>query len=149
MGLPMGYVRSGTKDHGRQNQIEGRLEKGQKVVVVEDLISAGRSTEIYNVLGLDKLDCTVAMIQNADSKREHLTLRRVWWTSSTATIRAASPPPNRSCTMSSGWWTARGSATAASTARAKRRCISNKTAGKSPQHIQSKRVRRGPMAAPY
>lgn len=74
MGLPMGYVRSGTKDHGRQNQIEGRLEKGQKVVVVEDLISAGRSTEIYNVLGLDKLDCTVAMIQNADSKREHLTL---------------------------------------------------------------------------
>ncbi len=41
MGLPMGYVRSGAKDHGRQNQIEGRLEKGQKVVVVEDLISTG------------------------------------------------------------------------------------------------------------
>ena len=39
MGLPMGYVRSGNKDHGRKNQIEGRLEKGQKVVVVEDLIS--------------------------------------------------------------------------------------------------------------
>ena len=38
MGLPMGYVRSGHKDHGRQNQIEGRLEKSQKVVVVEDLI---------------------------------------------------------------------------------------------------------------
>ena len=38
LGLPMGYVRSGAKDHGRQNQIEGRLEKGQKVVVVEDLI---------------------------------------------------------------------------------------------------------------
>ena len=36
MGLPMGYVRSGAKDHGRQNQIEGRLEPGQKVVVVED-----------------------------------------------------------------------------------------------------------------
>ena len=36
-GLPMGYVRSGAKDHGRQNRIEGRLEKGQKVVVVEDL----------------------------------------------------------------------------------------------------------------
>ena len=43
MGLPMGYVRSGAKDHGRQNQIEGRLEPGQKVVVVEDLISTGGS----------------------------------------------------------------------------------------------------------
>lgn len=43
MGLPMGYVRSGQKDHGRQNQIEGRLEKGQKVVVIEDLISTGGS----------------------------------------------------------------------------------------------------------
>ena len=42
MGLPMGYVRSGAKDHGRGNQIEGRLEAGQKVVVVEDLISYGR-----------------------------------------------------------------------------------------------------------
>jgi len=43
MGIPMGYVRSGNKDHGRQNKIEGRLEKGQKVVVVEDLISTGGS----------------------------------------------------------------------------------------------------------
>ena len=51
MGLPMGYVRSGNKDHGRQNQIEGRLEKGQKVVVVEDLIStAGSCIEVVNVL---------------------------------------------------------------------------------------------------
>ena len=41
--MPMGYVRSGNKDHGRQNQIEGKLEKGQKVVVVEDLISTGGS----------------------------------------------------------------------------------------------------------
>ena len=49
--MPMGYVRSGAKDHGRQNQIEGRLEKGQKVVVVEDLISTGGSViEIVNVL---------------------------------------------------------------------------------------------------
>ena len=38
LGMPMGYVRSGSKDHGRKNQIEGRLEKGQKVVVIEDLI---------------------------------------------------------------------------------------------------------------
>ena len=43
LGLPMGYVRSGHKDHGRGNQIEGRLEKGQKVVVVEDLISTAGS----------------------------------------------------------------------------------------------------------
>ena len=42
-GLPMGYVRSGNKDHGRQNRIEGKLEPGQKVVVVEDLISTGGS----------------------------------------------------------------------------------------------------------
>lgn len=43
LGMPMGYVRSGSKDHGRQNRIEGRLEKGQKVVVIEDLISTGGS----------------------------------------------------------------------------------------------------------
>ena len=43
MGLPMGYVRSGAKDHGRQNQIEGKLLPGQKAVVVEDLISTGGS----------------------------------------------------------------------------------------------------------
>lgn len=42
--LPMGYVRSGSKDHGRKNQIEGKLEKGQKTVVVEDLISTGKSS---------------------------------------------------------------------------------------------------------
>ena len=41
--MPMGYVRSGAKDHGRQNQIEGKLEKGDKVVVIEDLISTGGS----------------------------------------------------------------------------------------------------------
>ena len=51
LGLPMGYVRSGAKDHGRQNQIEGKLEPGQKVVVVEDLISTGGSViEVVNVL---------------------------------------------------------------------------------------------------
>lgn len=43
MGLPMGYVRSGAKDHGRQNRIEGKLEPGQKTVIVEDLISTGGS----------------------------------------------------------------------------------------------------------
>ena len=51
MGLPMGYVRSGNKDHGRQNRIEGKLLPGQKVVVVEDLIStAGSCIEVVNVL---------------------------------------------------------------------------------------------------
>lgn len=50
-GLPMGYVRGGSKDHGRKNRIEGRLEAGQKVVVVEDLISTGGSCiEVVNVL---------------------------------------------------------------------------------------------------
>ena len=51
LGMPMGYVRSGAKDHGGGNQIEGRLEKGEKVVVVEDLISTGGSViEVVNVL---------------------------------------------------------------------------------------------------
>jgi len=51
LGLPMGYVRSGAKDHGRQNRIEGRLEPGQRVVVVEDLISTGGSViEVVDAL---------------------------------------------------------------------------------------------------
>ncbi|HBL83705.1 MAG: orotate phosphoribosyltransferase [Clostridiales bacterium GWF2_38_85] len=51
MGLPMGYVRSGAKDHGRAKQIEGKIEKGQKIVVVEDLISTGGSAvEVVNIL---------------------------------------------------------------------------------------------------
>lgn len=51
MELPMGYVRGGNKDHGRQNRIEGRLDAGQKVVVVEDLISTGGSViEVVDAL---------------------------------------------------------------------------------------------------
>lgn len=51
LSMPMGYVRTGSKDHGRKNQIEGKLEKGQKVVVVEDLIStAGSCVDVVNVL---------------------------------------------------------------------------------------------------
>lgn len=51
LGLPMGYVRSGAKDHGRQNQIEGKLEAGAKVVVIEDLISTGGSVlEVVDIL---------------------------------------------------------------------------------------------------
>ena len=61
LGMPMGYVRSGNKDHGRQNRIEGRLEPGQKTVIIEDLISTGGSViEVaealreagYDVLGI-------------------------------------------------------------------------------------------------
>jgi orotate phosphoribosyltransferase len=59
MGLPMGYVRGGAKDHGRKNQIEGRLLPGQKVVVVEDLISTGGSVieavEILRAAGAEVL----------------------------------------------------------------------------------------------
>lgn len=51
LGIPMGYVRSGNKDHGRNNRIEGKLEPGQKVVVIEDLIStAGSVIEVVNAL---------------------------------------------------------------------------------------------------
>lgn len=51
LGMPMGYVRSGNKDHGRQNRIEGKLNAGQKVVVVEDLIStAGSAIEVVDAL---------------------------------------------------------------------------------------------------
>lgn len=56
MNLPMGYVRSGAKDHGRQNQIEGNIPEGSKVVVVEDLISTGGSSlEIVKVLREHKI----------------------------------------------------------------------------------------------
>ena len=78
LGLPMGYVRSGAKDHGRQNQIEGRLDAGQKVVVVEDLISTGGSViEVVNVLreaGADVLGIvsifTYGMKKGLDRLRE-------------------------------------------------------------------------------
>ncbi len=70
-GLPMGYVRSSAKDHGRGNQIEGRLLPGQKVVVVEDLISTGGSVlEVVRVLreaGADVLG--VASIFTYDMKK--------------------------------------------------------------------------------
>ena len=51
LSLPMGYVRGGNKDHGRNNRIEGKLEKGDRVVVVEDLISTGGSViEVVDAL---------------------------------------------------------------------------------------------------
>ena len=57
LNMPMGYVRSGSKDHGRQNRIEGKLEPGQKVVVVEDLISTGGSViDVVDALREAKAD---------------------------------------------------------------------------------------------
>lgn len=78
LGMPMGYVRSSAKDHGRTNQIEGKLEKGEKVVVVEDLISTGGSVlEVVNVLreaGADVLGIvsifTYGMKKGLDRLRE-------------------------------------------------------------------------------
>ncbi len=76
LGMPMGYVRSGAKDHGRQNQIEGKLEKGQKVVVVEDLISTGGSViEVVNTLrdaGADVLGIVSIFTYNMKKGLERL-----------------------------------------------------------------------------
>ena len=81
MGLPMGYVRSGNKDHGRKNQIEGRLEKGQKVVVVEDLISTGGSViEVVKVLreaGADVLGVVSIFTYGMKKGRERLAAENV------------------------------------------------------------------------
>ena len=73
--LPMGYVRSGSKDHGRGNRIEGRLEKGQKVVVIEDLISTGGSCiEVVEALREEVLGVasifTYGMQKGLDRMRE-------------------------------------------------------------------------------
>lgn len=82
MGIPMGYVRGNKKDHGRTNQIEGKLEKGQKVVVIEDLIStAGSCCETVEILrnaGADVLGIasifTYGMKKGIDRLAEHNTV---------------------------------------------------------------------------
>lgn len=87
MGLPMGYVRSGAKDHGRGNQIEGRLEPGQKVVVVEDLISTGGSCiETVNVLrdaGADVLGVISIMTYGMKKGIDRMTEAGIEWVSLT------------------------------------------------------------------
>lgn len=87
MGLPMGYVRSGAKDHGRGNQIEGRLEAGQKVVVVEDLISTGGSCiDAVNVLreaGADVLGVISIMTYGMKKGIERMAAAGVEWVSLT------------------------------------------------------------------
>ena len=81
LGLPMGYVRSGAKDHGRQNQIEGKLEKGQRVVVVEDLISTGGSVlEVVDVLreaGAEVLGVVSIFTYNMKKGKERLAAANV------------------------------------------------------------------------
>lgn len=76
LNLPMGYVRAGSKDHGRQNQIEGKLEKGQKVVVVEDLISTGGSViDVVNALreaGAEVLGIASLFTYNMEKSKKRL-----------------------------------------------------------------------------
>ena len=76
LNLPMGYVRGSSKDHGRKNQIEGRLQKGQKVVVIEDLISTGGSViDVVNVLreaGAEVLGIASIFTYNMAKSREKL-----------------------------------------------------------------------------
>lgn len=76
LGLPMGYVRSGAKDHGRQNQIEGRLEKGEKAVVIEDLISTGGSVisavEALRAAGAEVLGVVSIFTYNMKKGKERL-----------------------------------------------------------------------------
>ena len=87
MDLPMGYVRSGAKDHGRGNQIEGRLEPGQKTVVVEDLISTGGSCiETVNVLreaGAEVLGVISIMTYGMKKGIDRMAAADIRWTSLT------------------------------------------------------------------
>lgn len=76
LNLPMGYVRGSSKDHGRKNQIEGKLKKGQKVVVIEDLISTGGSViDVVNVLrdaGAEVLGIASIFTYNMQKSKENL-----------------------------------------------------------------------------
>ena len=87
MGLPMGYVRSGAKDHGRGNQIEGKLEPGQKVVVVEDLISTGGScietVEVLRDAGADVLGVISIMTYGMQKGKDRMAEADIKWTSLT------------------------------------------------------------------
>ena len=74
LGLPMGYVRSGSKDHGRRNQIEGKLTPGEKVVVIEDLISTGGSV-LDTVAALRAAEGIRMSCQSGAGRHQHLHLR--------------------------------------------------------------------------
>lgn len=97
LNLPMGYVRSGKKDHGRNNQIEGKYEKGQKVVVIEDLIStAGSAIEVVETLrqaGLDVLGIVAIYtygMEKSLNRLEEAKLPLVTLTDFTTTMQVAS-----------------------------------------------------------
>ena len=81
MGLPMGYVRSGAKDHGRQNRIEGKLTEGEKVVVIEDLISTGGSlietVEALREAGADVLGAVSIFTYGMEKGRQRLAEAKV------------------------------------------------------------------------
>lgn len=81
LNLPMGYVRGSSKDHGRNNQIEGKLEKGQKVVVVEDLISTGGSViDVVNALrnaGAEVLGIASIFTYNMQKSKDRLEAENV------------------------------------------------------------------------
>ena len=87
MDIPMGYVRAGAKDHGRGNQIEGRLEPGQKVVVVEDLISTGGSCiDTVNVLreaGAEVLGVIAIMTYGMQKGIDRMNEANIKWTTLT------------------------------------------------------------------
>ena len=87
MDLPMGYVRSGAKDHGRGNQIEGRLLPGQKVVVVEDLISTGGScidtVKVLREAGADVLGVISIMTYGMKKGIDRMAEADIEWTSLT------------------------------------------------------------------
>ena len=72
LGLPMGYVRSSAKDHGRGNQIEGKLEAGQKVVVVEDLREAG--AEVLGIVSIFTYGMQKSIDRLADAKVRNISL---------------------------------------------------------------------------
>lgn len=88
MGLPMGYVRSGAKDHGRGNQIEGKLLPGQKVVVVEDLISTGGScietVKVLREAGADVLGVISIMTYGMKKGIDRMAEAGIAWTSLTS-----------------------------------------------------------------
>ena len=87
MGLPMGYVRSGAKDHGRNNRIEGRLDAGEKVVVVEDLISTGGScietVEALREAGAEVLGVISIMTYGMKKGIDRMAAAGIEWTSLT------------------------------------------------------------------
>ena len=87
MDLPMGYVRSGAKDHGRGNQIEGKLLPGQKVVVVEDLISTGGScidtVKVLREAGADVLGVISIMTYGMKKGIDRMAEADIEWTSLT------------------------------------------------------------------